>query len=255
MKPAKKIKVPGPTVGAQYAIDQKGSGLMQQWFAAGWVLKSLRPDFHLDYLLEQANGGELTGRMVYVQQKAHAKVEFKDGVAAEKMERKHLRHYAQKVELPIFLAVIDTATGTGSFLFLQEWFDQNLSAEMLEGEGQRTVLVPQAQSIQDLAAFLTAFQKSLLYMKARYPGSVLDAMSAEERRVAAMDRRFGVKLDVIGGTKHFHLQPKQHVTMTLKAAGENVRYLEDLVNYGARVASIISSRPQLRQERVRPSRP
>lgn len=232
MKPSKKTKVPGPTVGAQYAIDQKGSGLMQQWFAAGWVLKPLRPDFHLDYLLEQSNGGELTGRMVYVQQKAHAKVEFRNGVATEQMERKHLRYYSEKVELPVFLVSIDTTTGTGSFLFLQEWVERNLPPEKLQGEGQRIVSVPQAQSIQDLPAFLTAFQKSLLHMKAKYPGSVLDAMGAEERRVAAMDPRFGVKLDVIGGTKHFHLQAKQDVTMTLKAAGENVRYLEDLVNYG-----------------------
>ncbi len=104
----KKPKIPGLTVDQQSVINTTANGFMQVWFASGWKLRPMVPDYHVDCLLERTEGGELTGKMVYFQQKAHVGVKFKDGLAREGMELKHLRYYAEKVEFPVFLVLVDT---------------------------------------------------------------------------------------------------------------------------------------------------
>jgi len=232
VKSAFKPKRSSPTVDPQSEIDTLASGLLEQWLAVGWKLRRMKPDYHLDYLLERVEHGELTGKIVYLQQKGHRSVAFTNGFTGEAMEKKHLRYYAEKVDLPVFLVCVDTIKRKGYYVFLQEWIDHYLSAEKLRGEGTRTVKVPLAKCLDEVPTLINDVQHSLRYMREKRPGSILAAMSAEERRVAALDPRFDVRLDIIGGQKFYHLRAKEDISVSLKVTGDNIKLFQELYDYG-----------------------
>ena len=136
-----------PTVDEPSQINEIGSGLAQLWFARDWKRRPQQPDYHIDYILERVDNGELSGRLLGIQQKAHRTLVFTDGFAAESLSKKHLRYYLGRLELPVILLSIDTTSQSGYFLFLQEWLDQNGGLAALTGNGTKNVRVPQANRV------------------------------------------------------------------------------------------------------------
>lgn len=231
-RPKKKPHLTYPTVTEQSEIDELATGLVKQWFSSGWKLRPQIPDYYVDYAVERVEAGEMTGKIVCVQQKAHRRVPFSNGFASEQIKIEHLQYYAEKSDRPVFLILVDNTAQVGYYLFLQEWIDQQRPKLNLTGAGTKSVRVPAVNRIDDVPSFLVAVQRSLIYVREKHPGSVPAAIRMEEKRVAAIDPRFAVSLDVIGGQHFYRLNATEEFSVSIKVKGEAVKLFKELYDYG-----------------------
>ena len=225
-----------PTVGPQAVINNVAMSLVSGWFSHGWILQLQEPNYHEDYVIERVDAGELSGAKIAAQLKGHATVKFKDGSWSEVMETKHLRYYAEKVRMPVFLFIADTTKHRGHYLFLQQWLDANTTSDQLVKQKKVSVRVPFANDLEDQPQFAAAVEAALAYMAKRNPGTVEDAIASESGKIAAIDPRWDVRLDVVNGAKNFTLQPKQDVTAKLSVKAESVEKLRELVEWGKNIS-------------------
>ena len=206
--------------------------LVSGWFAKGWIVQPQEPNFHEDYVIERVEAGELSGAKIAVQLKGHATLKFKNGLTTEVMETKHLRYYAEKVRMPVFLFCVDTTKRRGYYLFLQGWIDANVQPTQLANQKKLSVRVPFANDIEDREGLVKAVESAFAYVAKKNAGTVEDAIASETRRLAAIDPRLDVKIDVVDGAKTITLHAKAPVSASLAVSDASREKLRALLEWG-----------------------
>src|ERR1017187_5297465 len=222
-----------PTVDENAELDSAATALVQLWLtlSSGWQLRRRLPDTFIDYEIERIESGEPTGKVFYVQQKAHRSVVPNGLIVTQVMETKHLRYYAT-THIPVFIIVVDVTAKVGYWVFVQEWLDKLPNADRLNDQETLTVTVPVANRLDDIPALLSAFRRAVTYMREKFPGTIEAAINSEIARLTAIDPRFDIKLDVVDSKKHYHFTPRELVPIRLKIAGNQTEPLRELMEYG-----------------------
>ena len=233
----KKNKSQNPTVDPQAITNRQGTTLVEKWLVKGWIPYPQTPDYHVDWIVEPTDSGELTGLKFCAQQKAKQILpKSKKQTVSIQIKAKHLIYFIEKLQLPVFAFAIDVGSEAGYYLFLQEWIDLNYSLEELRKREQNdssiSVQIPIGNLITDQSAFRAEVERSFLFMKKRYPGEIQDAMALDIKALSKIDPRWNISLDVIAGKKHYQLTPIENMKLSLKAKGAVAKALEELYQYG-----------------------
>jgi hypothetical protein len=124
------------------------------------------------------------------------------------MDTDHLRYYLEKVQLPVFLVLVDLAKPAGYFCFLQEWLFRNEALAKLNTQTTLTVRIPIADRLEDQKRFREALVRSTQFM-------LTHKVWLEKRRLEALDPRFTVGIVVSSQrvTKQFTAKEPTQITL------------------------------------------
>ena len=87
-----------PTIGDEFAIEQEAVTILRDSLPSKWVIRPHNPDFHLDYLVEISEEGELTGVNFGVQLKGHRPKTGSVESLKYSLKMKHLKYYVKKCQ-------------------------------------------------------------------------------------------------------------------------------------------------------------
>jgi hypothetical protein len=203
-----------PTVSDEFQTEQSAITIFRHLLPAKWILRELQPDFHLDYLVEVVDAGELTGLQLGVQLKGWQRKKNHAGPPKYSLKTKHLEYYIDKCTIPVFLVLVDVAKQTAHWVFMQK-FGRERNQEWRK-QKRITVEFNETQTLSDHAAFIAAVREAARYTRDLHPGSVKAALSHAEKELAAKDERVAVKIDVIDGIQKVTLHPKENFPFRMK---------------------------------------
>jgi hypothetical protein len=101
------------TVGDRFATAELAYTVLRHLLPAKWLVRTHTPDFHIDYLIEPTEAGELTGVNVALQLKGWTPKKKHSNKPAYSLKTKHLLYYLEKCGLPVFLVLIDVTNRLG----------------------------------------------------------------------------------------------------------------------------------------------
>lgn len=208
----------------QHEIDDEAQAILRNLLPSSWVCSEFRKDYGKDFLVELVDKGELTGKAFVVQLKGIESPRTIRGgsMVSFPMEVDHLRYYADKMGLPVFLVVANVAVRMAYWIFVQEDVDTALSRRRSKWREQKNVSVhvPVANDLSDTAKLRAAVDAALDYMKGKYPGKVEDAIAAAKRKMEELDPRIGVEVGVRDGKITYTMHPKEDVEFSLRLSGD-----------------------------------
>jgi hypothetical protein len=132
------------TVGPSYKIDNRAMKEFENWLPDDWIHRRLHPDFHIDYLVETVNAGELSGVYFGVQVKGTTILK-KSAPPCHRIKSKHLRYFLKKCPFPVFVFLIDVNNRTGNWVFAQQFIKEQrrmmlFAHELLQGKEVRQTI-------------------------------------------------------------------------------------------------------------------
>lgn len=208
----------------QHEIDDEAQVVLRKLLPSSWVCGELGKDYGKDYLVELVEQGELTGKAFVVQLKGADRLRAigEGSVVSFSMNVEHLIYYVDKVEVPVFLIVVDVSTEKAYWLFVQEHIDTSL-AERRPGWREQTSTTLHLSVANDLSnspSLRAAVDAALIYMKAKYPGRVEDAIAAAKQEMEEADPRFVVDVSVQGGKTIYTMHAKEDVQFLFSMKGD-----------------------------------
>ncbi len=104
-----------------HQIDEKAMQVFRKSLPLSWVLKPQHPDYAKDYLVEIAEGDDLTGVTFIVQLKGEESPKYRNDATEITfyLKKKYAIYYADKVKEPVFLVVVDASREVGYWTFIQ----------------------------------------------------------------------------------------------------------------------------------------
>jgi hypothetical protein len=225
------------TVSPNFEIDNRAMKVFEDWLPDNWIHRRLQPDFHIDYLVETVNAGELTGIYFGVQVK---------GVSASKnpaspkhaIKTKHLRYY-QKCPFPVFVFLIDSNKRAGNWLFAQQFIKENLSYKILHKQKTATLGLQARNNLKSQVRFQQALATANQYVHDLHPGSIDAALKEWVKQLQAKDRRVQVDVSIKDGKTHIVATPKEIFQFTTRFKSKDKKKLNaDLRNWIERGTNI-----------------
>ena len=203
------------TVGEPYATSELAYTVLRQLLPAKWIVRNQAPDFHIDFLIEPTEAGELTGINVALQLKGWVPKKKGADKPAYSLKTKHLIYYLEKCELPVFLVLIDVTNRRGYWVFMQQ-FGQALNRGQLRKQKRLLVRFSPENTLADTPRLTEAILDSVKFMHDLRPSSVDAALSQRKKELEAKDKRVEVQVDLVGGRQHIILSAKEQFPFTLK---------------------------------------
>src|ERR1700693_4942591 len=108
------------TVGDSFATEQSAITIFKDQLPPKWIVRPHNPDFHLDYLVELTEEGELTGINFGVQLKGWTPKGKKLINLNYALKTKHLRYYKEKRRFPVFVVLVDVERKQSLWSFIQQ---------------------------------------------------------------------------------------------------------------------------------------
>src|ERR1035438_2811178 len=195
------------TVGDRFATSESAYTIFRQLLPAKWIIRPQTPDFHIDYLVEPTEAGELTGINLAVQLKGWTPKNNKANSPAYSLKTKHLLYYIQKCELPVFLVLIDVVNRRGYWAFMQQ-FGQSLPPPHLKHKRVLVRFSPE-NTLDDTPRLTKAISEALTFMRELRPGSINAALAQRKKELEAKDKRVEVQVDVVNGRQNIILNAKE----------------------------------------------
>ncbi len=161
------------------------------------------------------------------------------GFVGKEMEIEHLDSYF-RLPVPVFLVVVDVEKKVGYWVFLQRYIKERLGdrdwrlplREYREGKRKTrpelTIRLPTTNRLSDTDGLKVAIRNACGYMASL---GIDHGIAYEEDALRGVDTRFDVNLMVSKGRRHFHIQAKEPVSLSLKFDMEKEK-LEDLMGRG-----------------------
>ena len=202
------------TVGDRFATSESAYTIFRQLLPAKWIIRPQTPDFHIDYLIEPTEAGELTGINAAVQLKGWVPKENRGGNPTYQLKTKHLLYYLEKCELPVFLVLIDVTNRRAYWVFTQQ-FGHALSHDMLRKRKRILVRFQPQDTVADTPRFMQAILDSVKFLRELRPSSIEAALSQRKKELEAKDHRVEVQVDMIGGHQSIILSPKEEFPFTM----------------------------------------
>lgn len=202
------------TVGDRYATSQAAYTILRDLLPAKWIVRPQEPDFHIDYLVEPTEAGELTGINLAIQLKGWRPRKNKANSPAYSLKTKHLLYYTRKCELPVFLVLIDVTNRCGYWTFMQQ-FAHSLPPSHLD---HKRVLVrfSHENTLADTPRLAKAIAEALAFMRELRPGSIDAALLKKKQELEAKDKRVEVEIEVVKGRQNFILSAKEDIPVSFQ---------------------------------------
>lgn len=203
----------------QHEIDEAAQRAFQGALPSAWVARPQHPDYGLDYVVEVAAAGQLTGQTFAVQLKGTRQLRLVNGAIRFALSSRHLAYYVDRCRQPVFLVVADVTTGRCYWLFLQQYALEAMAHRPWRDQQRVTLRIPEAQQIDDHAQLQAALDAAERYMRALQPAALPTAVHAEKRRLESLDPRFAVTVRTDGDQTHYRVDAKQTVKFNLHLTG------------------------------------
>jgi hypothetical protein len=105
----------------QHAIDSQAQLLFKQSLPPEWVVRSLVPDYGIDYEVEIVEGDSFTGFTFYVQLRGTMSPKYTGASLRLPFEVDKLIHYSEKVNRPVFIIAADLVNNACLWLYAQRF--------------------------------------------------------------------------------------------------------------------------------------
>ena len=149
-----------------------------------WTVYDFQPDYGKDQKVELVEGDEHTGLTFWVQIKGQKKVSrLKDGSISFRLETKDL-DYHTRLQVPMFLVVVDVTKRVGYWIFTQEYERTWLKNVAWRGQEYIQIRLPSSNTLAGLKAFREAVKQAVRYMTTL----TFQADLGAERRCLESDR-------------------------------------------------------------------
>jgi hypothetical protein len=217
------------TVGDRFATSEAAYTILRHLLPTKWIIRHQSPDFHIDYLIEPTEAGELTGINIAVQLKGWTPAQKKANNPAYSLKTKHLVYYLQKCELPVILVLIDVTNRRGYWAFMQQ-FGHSLSPEHLK---QKRVLVRFSleNTLDDTPRLTKAILDAVAFMRELRPGSIDAALSHRKKELEAKDNRVEVQVDLVGGRQNIILSAKKEFPFSIQFNTTDSKTIEAIKDF------------------------
>jgi hypothetical protein len=204
------------TVTNAFATGQSATTVFRSLLPSDWLVREQHPDFHVDFLVETVQGGELTGKQFGVQLKGFNGYSGAAHPLKYSLKCKHLRYYSSKVLHPVFLVLVDVKAKTAYWCFTQNFAREKLTPFKLRGNGKVRVPFSEANSFENLEKFIRSLDEAISYMRNLHPGSIPAAVAAEKARLTGIDPRLNVDIQFRDGQSQLNFTAKEPFPFTLK---------------------------------------
>ncbi|HXC97888.1 MAG TPA: DUF4365 domain-containing protein [Verrucomicrobiae bacterium] len=204
-----------PTVGESFGTSESSYTILRELLPApAWIIRKHEPDFHIDYLIEPTEAGELSGINIGIQLKGWAPKKHKVGAPVYRLKTKHLLYYLEKCEFPVFLLLIDVTHRLGYWVFTQR-FGSKLNHDQLRKQKKFTVPFSLQDTLADIPRFTKAVLDAMKFMRDLRPSSIDAAVSHKKRELEAKDPRVEVQIEMVNGRQNIILNAKQELAFTV----------------------------------------
>jgi hypothetical protein len=192
-------------------------------------VRDQKPDFHIDYLVEITEVGELTGIQFAVQLKGWRSKKNHLGVPKYVIKTKHLAYYVDKCEMPVFLLLIDVKREIGYWTFMQK-FGKDADPAW-RSHKKISVEFDQNNLLSNNSRFLDAIRNAAQYTRDLHPSSINAALQHARKMLEAKDPRVAVKIDVVDGIQRVTVNAKEDFPFTMKFKTDNPSTVENINNF------------------------
>ncbi|MEX2672848.1 MAG: DUF4365 domain-containing protein [Phycisphaeraceae bacterium] len=219
----------------QHEIDEAAQRTFQGALPSAWVARPQHPDYGIDYLVEVAADGQMTGQTFAVQLKGTRQLRLVNGTVRFALSSKHLAYYVDCCRQPVFLVVVDVTNERCYWLFLQQYALEAVAQRPWRDQQRVTVHIPETQKIHDHEQLQNSVAEAERYMIALQPAALATAVDAEKRRYESLDPRFAVTVRTDGDQTHYRVNAKQTVQFNLHLTGAPERMqqaIENLIERG-----------------------
>ena len=206
-----------------HQIDDEAQSVLRSQLPSAWVCSKPEKDYAQDFIVETTQDEELTGKTFIIQLKGSDKpVLSQDRLHVLHRIRTHyLAYYADQVELPVFLFLIDVKHRHSYWVFIQQYIDNVLGASgRWRDTSSSTIRIPAANTLRDTATFASAVTSARRYMKSKHPGTIEDAAQVEKKRIESLDERIKVDVQFVHGRVHIALSSRENFQFKLKLRGD-----------------------------------
>jgi hypothetical protein len=227
---ASRARQPGITVGDSFAIEQKAINIFKGQLPPKWIPRPHTPDFHLDYLVEVTQKGELTGINFGVQLKGWSPKGTGQTSPRYPLKTKHLRYYIEKCQFPVFVVLVDVRNEKALWCFAQK-YGTKFSREQLRLQRTATIEFRAVDDLTDVSRLSQAVRDAAEYMRELYPGSVNAAILRRKQEIEARDKRVTAQVNVLDGKEHIVIQAKEELPFTFKVKTDNPRTMAGVKDF------------------------
>lgn len=220
-----------------HVIDTKAQKHFQNCIPDEWNVNEFTNDYGIDFNVETAEGGALTGISFLVQLKGQQKTKYttKGTCVTYYLKKKHADYYVDKVKQPVFLILVDNFTKNAFWTFVQPAI-QALRRDKKQAAAKTfPIRIPVSNELKDIPKLKAAVAVAHEHMAAMHPASIKNAIGSHKSRIESLDSRLSVHIDVVNNEERIWLQPKEPIQFTLKFMGEKAEMaakLDDVFEKG-----------------------
>jgi hypothetical protein len=217
------------TVSKAFEIEQKAVRIFLNALPPNWPPRKQDPDFHIDYVIELVEAGELTGVNFGVQVKGFEPTPSRSAQRKYSLLTKHLAYYVDKVEFPVFLVLVDTTNGTVFYEFMQGF--GKTAPTGWRSRHSVTINFSELNNFADQFRFSNELARAAEFTRDLHPGSLHAAMGQLKNKIEAIDPRVEVRIDVVNGKNHYYLNPKEDHSFSLQLMNQTPQNKAALVDF------------------------
>lgn len=212
------------SISKSHIVNQASEAELQKLFPlTHFIVRPLKPDYHIDYLVELNQENEPSGICFYVQLKGVGNIRFTKDKIKCSIKTKHLNYYLDKVKVyPVFLLITDTSKNRTYWLFIQKYLDESISNSKWRNQKTVTLSITKENLIADLVLFQNIVREANTYMVELWPSSIEAAVKKEKEYFRSLDPRFNeitVTIDKDNSCNyHFHSDDKFDLNFKVKTS-------------------------------------
>ncbi len=215
-----------------HVVDEKAVEIFKATLPKDtWTVYDIRPDYGKDQKVELVEGEEHTGETFWAQIKGQKKVgKLKDGMISFKLETEQLKYHA-KLTAPLFLVVVDVATGVGYWVFTQKYVRTALRNVNWQDQTYINIRLPRANVLTDLSRLREAVKDAIKYMT---DIAFHTDIRTEKRMLEERDSRFRVDITANSLGRHYYLSSDEIVPVEFSYRNVNARSgkIEEMLDRG-----------------------
>lgn len=208
-----------PTVSDAHTTDRQAKAIVERLLAKDWLVKRMPEyDYGHDYLIEAVIGSQPSGNEFHAQLKGTKTVTFDPiGRAHWALETRHLRYYWDRVDVPVFLMLVDVTAEQGWFCFVQGELATQTAQERLTCQKTITLDLRIDNSLANTTKLRAALDSARLFMREKNPGSVKAALRAAAPKFVRNDPHFEITgAEVDGAHTCLKIAPKGPFSFSIR---------------------------------------
>lgn len=204
-----------------HLVDEDAQECFKRLLPKEWVKTPLTPDYAKDFLVGVWKYEAPTGAKIFAQLKGkkNAKLICKGAYATYSLEN-HYADYYLKLDLPVFLFLVDVSRQVGYWVFLQQYLKETPPAIAKCNSESVTIRLPTSNLITDSVGLENAIADARQYLIDSRAASVSGSLRAEKMRFQKLDQRFDVQPFASENETVLRLVPKEDFSVGVLVKGQ-----------------------------------